>query len=75
MAVLAFFGQNLDPGTLSHLCPCGKIDFGWFWGLPDLWTDLWVQLCAKGARLWARNTLHHNFFSSNPKLYTLLEAS
>ena len=31
---------------------------GRFGGFPDLWGDLWLQLCKKGARLWARNTLH-----------------
>ena len=65
-AVLAVFWKDMDHGGLSHLFSCRKMDFGWFWGLLDLWTDLWVQLCAKGARLWARNTLPYNFFSQTP---------
>ena len=36
------------------------------------WTDLWMQLCAKGARLWARNTLHQNFFFLKPQVIYII---
>ena len=31
---LVFFWQDLNPGGLSSPCPCGRIDFVWFWSLP-----------------------------------------
>ena len=53
-------GKNASevPQHLEHLSPYRGLGLGRFGGFPDLWGDLWLQLCKKGARLWARNTLH-----------------
>ena len=65
-AVLAFFWQDLDPGNLSHLCPCGRIDFGWLLGLFIcclflLFGIVCLFVCFSKA-FWPLNDQKHNFW-------------